>query len=231
MKTRKRLFAALIAPLFVCGATNGAYAFFHNEPETLFEEIQSGDLALKVGKNVSRDGTGAIVFNGHLVNKTSDEMQVSTTLANPLYLNNIDADEQNLLVTRVYHKVQGYRFGGRADPKSFTVPGYGVVPVYLFTYCMNYRLASPDADPGFFVDSRGVPNDPEGLPEWVSRLMKVVKEYRLEHRGDDVADAVQMALWHKRDNIKLTEAKKHLDVDTRDLLLSIYFVSRANLSE
>jgi len=61
--------------------------------------------------------------------------------------------------------------------------------------------------------------------------MKVVKEYRLEHRGDDVADAVQMALWHKRDNIKLTEAKKHLDVDTRDLLLSIYFVSRANLSE
>jgi len=226
MKAGKILFVALIASLFIYDATDSARAFFHNEPDTLFKEIQSGDITLRVGEAVENDGTGAIVFNGYLINKTPNKMQVSTTLAKPLYLNNIDRDEQNLLVTRVYHKAHGYLFRGRTEPKIFTLPGYGVVPVYLFTYCMNYHLGSPDADPGFFVDSRGVPNNPDGLPEWVSRLMELVKEHRLEHKADDIADAVQLALWYKRDGIKAPEARKYLNIDAKDVRWANYFLYR-----
>ncbi len=226
---KKTFFLAIIALLlgYKYGAIESAHAFFHNEPEILFEEIQSGDLTLRVGKAVEEDLTSAIVFNGYLINKTPDEIQVSTTLAKPLYLNNIDEDEQNLLVTRVYHKDQGYLFRGYAEPKTFTLSGYGVVPVYLFTYCMNYYLGPPDADPGFFVDSRGVPNDPRGLPNWVLRLMEAVKEHRLEHRGEDVADAVQWALWYKRDKITTVEGSKYLNTNKKNRKLTNKFLREA----
>lgn len=189
-------------------AANNAHAFFHDEPNVVREEIQSGDLDLRVGKKVKDDRTGAIVFHGWLRNKTSDEMEVSTALAEPLYLNNLDEGEQNLLVTRIYHKARWYLLRG-IEPKTFTVPANSTIPVYLFTYCMNYHLDAPDGP--FLVED--MPNKPADLPEWVARLMKVVKEHRLEHKGEDIADVVQYLLWYKRDKIKLTQGEKYLEID------------------